>query len=202
MPAEPAPTPDEILRRAAELGPRDRAAYIRKACGSDTALFQSVLDRVSAAWLRELTDEPTSTGEEIAEAAATHGPGDRIGPYQVLRELGRGGMGEVYLCERADEQFRSRWPSSSSAAAVLSRQVQTRLRTERQILATLDHPNIARLLDGGTTADGRPLPGAWSTSRASRSTTYCDDSPAQHRRSGCELFRAVCSAVAVRPPAT
>src|SRR6185295_3862858 len=148
MPTEPAPTPDEILRRATELGPRDRAAYIRKACGSNTALFQSVLDRVSAAWLRELTDEPTSTGEEIAEAT-THGPGDRIGPYQVRRVLGRGGMGEVYLCERADEQYQKQVAIKLVSRGVLSRQVQTRLRTERQILATLDHPNIARLLDGG-----------------------------------------------------
>ena len=58
MPAQPAPTPEEILRRAAELGPRERAAYIRSACGTDTALFQSVLERLSAAWLHELTEEP------------------------------------------------------------------------------------------------------------------------------------------------
>jgi eukaryotic-like serine/threonine-protein kinase len=192
MPAEPALTPDEILRRAAELGPRERATYIRRACGSDTALFQTVLDRISAAWLRELTDEPTSEGEEIAEAT-THGPGDRIGPYQVRRVLGRGGMGEVYLCERADEQYQKQVAIKLVSRGVLSRQVQTRLRTERQILATLDHPNIARLLDGGTTAEGIPYL-VLEYVEGEPIDTYCDT----HRLSigaRLQLFRVVCSAV-------
>jgi serine/threonine protein kinase/Tfp pilus assembly protein PilF len=193
MPAEPALTPDEILRRAAELGPRERAAYIRWACGSDTALFQSVLDRISAAWLRELTDEMPPDDDESAHAAATHAAGDRIGPYQVRRVLGRGGIGEVYLCERADEQYQKQVAIKLVSGGVVSRQVQTRLRTERQILATLDHPNIARLLDGGTTAEGIPYL-VLEYVEGEPIDTYCDT----HRLSigaRLQLFRVVCSAV-------
>jgi eukaryotic-like serine/threonine-protein kinase len=79
--------------------------------------------------------------------------GDRIGPYRVLRTLGVGGMGEVYLAERADAEF-----EQQVAIKVVyggSRAVQSRLKIERQILAQLDHPNIAHLLDGGTLPDGR-----------------------------------------------
>jgi eukaryotic-like serine/threonine-protein kinase len=193
MPAEPALTTDEILRRAAELGPRERAAYIRRVCGNDTALFQTVLDRMSAVWLRELADESTSDGDASAEATATHGPGDRIGPYQVRRVLGRGGMGEVYLCERADEQYHKQVAIKLVSRGVLSRQVQTRLRTERQILATLDHPNIARLLDGGTTAEGIPYL-VLEYVEGEPIDTYCDT----HQLSidaRLQLFRVVCSAV-------
>jgi len=193
MPAEPALTTDEILRRAGELGPRERAAYIRRACAADTALFQSVLDRISAAWLRELTDDSTLEGDEITAAAETYSPGDRIGPYQVRRVLGQGGMGEVYLCERADEQYQKQVAIKLVSRGVLSRQIQTRLRTERQILATLDHPNIARLLDGGTTADGIPYL-VLEYVEGEPIDTYCDT----HRLSiaaRLRLFRVVCSAV-------
>ena len=82
--------------------------------------------------------------------------GPRIGSYRLVRELGQGGMGTVYLAVRDDDAFRKR-----VAVKVLKRGMDTesivrRFRTERQILAGLDHANIARLLDGGTTADGRP----------------------------------------------
>jgi serine/threonine protein kinase/Tfp pilus assembly protein PilF len=78
--------------------------------------------------------------------------GDRIGPYRVLRTLGVGGMGEVYLAERADAEF-----EQQVAIKVVyggSRGVKSRLKIERQILAQLDHPNIAHLLDGGSLPDG------------------------------------------------
>ena len=83
-------------------------------------------------------------------------PGDLIGPYRILRELGRGGMGEVYLCERADDHYRQQVAVKVVHPGLVSRQIHNRLRTERQILASLDHPNIARLLDGGSTAEGVP----------------------------------------------
>src|SRR5688572_19124504 len=83
--------------------------------------------------------------------------GARIGAYRIVRELGRGGMGTVYLGERADRQFEQRvalkvLPGWSSRQ---ERHVR-RFVEERRILATLDHPDIARIFDGGVTADGRP----------------------------------------------
>src|SRR6202167_5255669 len=80
--------------------------------------------------------------------------GDRIGPYRVLRSLGIGGMGEAYLAERADAEFEQRVAIKVVHSGALARGVQSRLRVERQILAQLDHPNIAHLLDGGTLPDG------------------------------------------------
>jgi serine/threonine protein kinase/Tfp pilus assembly protein PilF len=77
----------------------------------------------------------------------------RIGPYRVLRSLGEGGMGEVYLAERADAGFEQRVAIKVVRAGNIARSVQSRLKIERQILAELDHPNIARLLDGGTLPD-------------------------------------------------
>jgi tetratricopeptide (TPR) repeat protein len=80
--------------------------------------------------------------------------GDRIGPYRVLRTLGVGGMGEVFLAERADAQFDQQVAIKVVYGGALARNVQSRFRIERQILAQLDHPNIARLLDGGALPDG------------------------------------------------
>jgi serine/threonine protein kinase/Tfp pilus assembly protein PilF len=80
--------------------------------------------------------------------------GDRIGPYRVLRTLGVGGMGEVFLAERADAEFEQQVAIKVVYGGAVSRGVQSRLKIERQILAQLDHPNIAHLLDGGSLPDG------------------------------------------------
>ncbi len=80
--------------------------------------------------------------------------GDRIGPYRVLRTLGAGGMGEVYLAERADAQFEQQVAIKVVHGGALAVAMHSRLKLERQILAQLDHPNIAHLLDGGALADG------------------------------------------------
>lgn len=80
--------------------------------------------------------------------------GERIGPYRVLGTLGAGGMGEVFLAERADAEFEQQVAIKVVHGGAFSRAVQSRLKIERQILAQLDHPNIAHLLDGGTLPDG------------------------------------------------
>src|SRR3981189_1978311 len=80
--------------------------------------------------------------------------GERIGPYRVLRTLGAGGMGEVYLAERADAQFEQQVAIKVVHGGALAVSMHSRLKLERQILAQLDHPNIAHLLDGGALPDG------------------------------------------------
>jgi eukaryotic-like serine/threonine-protein kinase len=89
--------------------------------------------------------------------AGVHAPkmmGDRIGPYRLLRTLGAGGMGEVYLAERADAQYEQRVAIKVVHGGALAVGMHSRLKLERQILAQLDHPNIAHLLDGGALPDG------------------------------------------------
>ena len=121
--------------------------------------------RPSRSWRkrRRFLTERTDSFEDCAQNAAStfwqEGPprgGERVGAYVIVRELGRGGMGTVFLAERADGQF-----EKQVAIKILSRGADTaeilrRFRAERQILARLDHPNIARLLDAGTTDDGLP----------------------------------------------
>ena len=121
--------------------------------------------RLSRSWPRQrrFLTERTDSFEDCAQNAAStfwqEGPprgGERVGAYVIVRELGRGGMGTVFLAERADGQF-----EKQVAIKILNRGADTaeilrRFRAERQILARLDHPNIARLLDAGTTDDGLP----------------------------------------------
>src|SRR5207249_2293210 len=97
-----------------------------------------------------LSDEE---GEATGAAAAA---GELIGPYRVLREIGRGGMGTVYLAERADQQYEKQVAIKLIKPGMDTDAVLRHFRNERQILASFDHPNIARLFDGGTTEDGLP----------------------------------------------
>src|SRR3954453_23963770 len=132
-----------------------RAAYVRNACGDDTGLRREV---------ESLLAQPDDELEPVAQAIAVTGPGPvlpgdagrRVGNYELIRELGRGGMGSVWLARRADEQF-----EKVAAIKLLKRGTDTdevvrRFQAERQILARLEHPNIARLLDGGVTDEGLP----------------------------------------------
>jgi serine/threonine-protein kinase len=119
--------------------------------------------------------------------------GERIGPYRVLGTLGAGGMGEVYLAERADAEFEQQVAIKVVQAGPFGRAVQSRLKIERQILAQLDHPNIAHLLDGGTLPDGTAYL-VMEYIDGVPIDTFCDthrlDVPAR-----LELFITVCAAV-------
>src|SRR5262245_35089982 len=119
--------------------------------------------------------------------------GCRIGPYKLIREIARGGMGAVYLAARADEEYRKQVAIKIVKRGMDTEAIVRRFRKERQILAGLDHPNIARLLDGGTTEDGLPY-FVMEYVEGLPLDTYCDT----HKLSIAErlqLFRTVCSAV-------
>ena len=137
------------------LGPRDRADFVRRACGADETLLSEVLLALRGRSQSGFWDE-LAPGE--SGYARTNGSleGQRLGPYRIVRKLGSGGMGDVYLAERADDEYQQHVAIKLVRSGVSRAQVQGRLRTERQILATLQHPNIARLLDGGRAPDGTP----------------------------------------------
>ena len=119
--------------------------------------------------------------------------GRRIGPYQLVEEIGVGGMGEVYRAFRADDQYRQQVAIKLVRAGHDSSFVVSRFKNERQILAGIEHPNIARLLDGGTTEDGVPY-FAMELIEGDPIDEYC----ARNRLSTTErlkLFLQVCSAV-------
>jgi eukaryotic-like serine/threonine-protein kinase len=138
-----------------------RIALVERRCAQDTDLLEEAESLLAEA--EALLHERTDSFEDCAQNAAStfwqEGPpraGQRVGAYVIVRELGHGGMGTVFLAERADGQF-----EKQVAIKILNRGADTaeilrRFRAERQILARLDHPNIARLLDAGTTDDGLP----------------------------------------------
>lgn len=144
-----------IVRRARELGPRERADYIRRACGPDETLLSRVLQALRTQGYCSFQDE-MEHDDDSSDTLEQRMEGQRLGCYRILRKLGEGGMGDVYLAERADEEYRQQVAIKLVRSGAFSAQLQGRLRTERQILASLQHPNIARLLDGGRASDGTP----------------------------------------------
>ncbi len=147
---------EALFHAALPLAPDARAALLDVECGGDPALRVEV-DRLLAAHERAagFIEAPAVTLAGI-DAAGESIEGRRIGAYRVVRELGRGGMGAVYLAERADGGFSQRVAVKLIKRGMDTDHVLARFRAERQILASLDHPNIARLLDGGSTPDGLP----------------------------------------------
>jgi serine/threonine-protein kinase len=155
---------DALFDAALELAPDDRAAFLDGVCAGDVALrteVESLLDSVG-------TSE-SLIGEHVADFAApliagmpsavddpALEPGTLLGPWRIVREVGRGGMGSVYLAERADDAFELQVAVKVVKRGMDSAEVLRRFRDERRILASLDHPGIARMLDGGAASDGRP----------------------------------------------
>ena len=142
----------EIFAAAEELEMGARPAFVAAACGEDLELRREVEGLLLAH-----SDAGDFLGQPILlrpSAPITFAELDRIGPYQLRREIGRGGMGIVYLAEREDD-FRKEVAIKVMAGPALGRGLERRFRAERQILAGLDHAYIARLLDGGITSDGR-----------------------------------------------
>jgi len=153
----------EILDGALDLSGDERAAYLDGACGADADLRGHVERLIAAA------DAPESflgtpaferaaplVAEFTSAASASAVEGQRVGPYRLVRELGAGGMAVVWLAEREDGQFQQQVAIKFVKQGLRSRDAQRRFLQERQILARLEHPAIARLLDGGVTAEGTP----------------------------------------------
>jgi serine/threonine-protein kinase len=191
---------------------RDTPDQIRRIRG----LFDAVMDqppdereaflaREPDTELRREVEALLTTAEETAEGLlspihdgveATASPplvGQRLGAYDVIRLVGEGGMGAVYEAARADDQYRKRVAIKIVRPGLASELTLARFRRERQILATLEHPNIATLLDGGVTPDGRPFL-VMEYVEGEPITTWCD-ARSSSIRERLALFRQVCAAV-------
>ena len=194
----------ELFQAALELAPTERATMLDQACQSDPALRAEV-DELLAAHEQtsdfDIAHPPVSVlaNSTLAESNISQPmPGQHLGPYRILRELGHGGMGTVYLAERDDRQFKKQVAlkvlrGGSSAHSLHSDIIVRRFRQERQILASLEHPNIARLLDGGAMPEGRPYL-VLEYVEGQPLDDYCD----QHQlslRERLHVFRTVCAAV-------
>ncbi len=149
-------TVEELVKRAQALSPAERIGFIRKMCESDEWLMSRALEVLEHPDKQTRSWHTVSDDADLDIAGDTALAGQRLGPYRFVRKLGSGGMGDVWLAERADEEYEQRVAIKLVRAGVLSGQVHSRLRMERQILASLQHPHIARLLDGGRASDGTP----------------------------------------------
>src|SRR4029453_5319211 len=146
---------EELFHRVLELPPEARAARLAEAGGDDLDLRAEVNRLLHSH--AEATSFVRDAAAGVEHVAATIMPeAAHIGAYRIVRELGRGGMGTVYLGERADAQFEMRVAVKLIKRGMDTDAVLQRFRHERQILAGLEHPTIARLLDGGTTDEGLP----------------------------------------------
>ncbi|HWF89682.1 MAG TPA: protein kinase, partial [Pyrinomonadaceae bacterium] len=190
---------EEIFQAALDLSPDDRDRYVSDVCANDTELrrdVESLLSQYDSAG--ELLEQPVYGNTELSVLESfveDKDPmiGRRLGSYRIEREIGRGGMGAVYEALRADNEFNKR-----AAIKLVKRGMDTdfilrRFRKERQILAALDHPHIAGLLDGGTTEDGLPY-FVMEFIEGQPLYTYCDN----HNLNITErlkLFRSICDAV-------
>jgi serine/threonine protein kinase len=157
-----------VFQAAMELPAGERTVYVQREVAGD-ADMQAQIDSLLRAHLAAsdfiedpaLVESPLLAGmiprdtqplTDMGEAVTER----RIGAYRLLREIGSGGMGTVYLAERADGEFRQQVAIKLIKRGMDTDFVLRRFRNERQILASLDHPNIARLIGGGTTDDGLP----------------------------------------------
>ena len=190
----------QIFLQVADLPPVQRAEALARACGSDHTLRAEVegLLRADGASAQAANAPTVSSASPLADAAATsaapvrEGPGSRIGPYKVLQLIGEGGFGSVFMAEQS-EPVKRKVALKIIKLGMDTRQVVARFEQERQALAMMDHPNIARVLDAGATETGRPF-FVMELVKGDPIVEYCDRNnlSIEHRL---ELFEQVCLAV-------
>ena len=183
-----------VFESVVELLPDDRRRILAESCEADPSLLAEV-ELLLAAHKRRggFMELPIASLHSSAASADADLAGSRIGSYEIVQEIGRGGMGTVYEAARIDGSFRKRVAIKVIRATLLTESTHERFRRERQILAGLDHPNIAHILDGGATETGRPYFVMEYVSGV-RIDRYCRD----HRLGidgRLDLFSRVCDAV-------
>jgi serine/threonine protein kinase/WD40 repeat protein len=182
---------EALFNRAIEFRADERAAFLAGACGHDTALLQRVRSLLQAHEAGEgiLPEQPRS---EAAPGLVAERPGDRIGHYKLLQQIGEGGCGVVYMAEQ-EEPVRRKVALKVIKLGMDTKKVVARFEAERQALALMDHPNIAKVFDAGTTQTGRPY-FVMELVRGVKITDYCDQndlSTAQRL----DLFMQACRAI-------
>src|SRR5580765_80905 len=145
----------DVFTAALELPMAARANFLAESCGAD-AMVRTEVESLLAAH-----EEPKNVLEQNTYALASHLHNDdnkylgrRFGPYSILREIGRGGMGSVFLAARADGEFEQQVALKIIRPSFADQELERHFRRERQILASLNHPNIAKLIDGGVSETG------------------------------------------------
>jgi serine/threonine protein kinase/tetratricopeptide (TPR) repeat protein len=181
----------ELYDAALAREPGSRAAFLAEACAGDPDLQREIESLLQSN--EEVGSFLSATALKASSSSGESFVGRRIGSYKLVGEIGHGGMGTVYLADRADEIFRKRVAIKLIKRGMDTESILRRFENERRILAGLDHPNIARLLDGGTTEDGLPY-FVMEYIEGQPLYQYCDANqlPINERL---KLFRAICSAV-------
>lgn len=184
---------EEIYQAAADLEVSERCHFLDHACASDLDLRSEVevllgaRGDVDGAIQTAIRSEAEKLAAEISELIV----GKRIGPYRITTVIGVGGMGAIYRAARDDDQYQKEVAVKIVKRGMDLAAVVRRFRRERQILAGLEHRNIARLIDGGVTEDGRPY-FVMEYVEGKPLTDYCADRALKERLS---LFRQVCDGV-------
>jgi serine/threonine protein kinase/tetratricopeptide (TPR) repeat protein len=192
------PTPlnpeDALLDAALALSPAERPAYLDQACANNPPLRQLIqaLLRAHEHALRSRDSKSASPAAATLVLPPGEKPGDHIGRYKLLQQIGEGGWGVVYMAEQEDPVHR-RVALKVIKPGMDTKQVLARFEAERQALALMDHPNIAKVHDGGATDNGRPY-FVMELVRGIKITDYCDQNnlPTAKRL---ELFIQVCKAI-------
>lgn len=182
----------KIFGEAMALPRNEREAFLEKACGDDHLLRRDIAALVHADQRNQTVVDRPSFMDGVS-AADSEMVGSTVDGWRIIERIGTGGMGKVYLAERADGEFEQRVALKIVKKGMDSEVVLQRFRQERQILARLHHPNIASFLDGGMTADGRPY-FAMELVEGLPITEYCDE----HRLTvdkRLALFQKACDAV-------
>jgi len=187
----------EIFEHALDLGStQERAAFLKGACGADAAMLDRLIGLLRASEGADgfLPEVPPAAATVKLNLPENHGEavGSRIGRYKLLQKVGEGGCGVVYMAEQ-EEPVRRRVALKVIKLGMDTKQVVARFEAERQALAMMDHPNIAKVLDAGSTETGRPY-FVMELVRGIRITDYCDQSklPTKDRL---DLFIQVCHAI-------
>src|SRR5262249_22204839 len=173
----PAPCPVEAVFLAAlGLAPRERAAYLDGACAGDPGLRRRVEKMLAAqAQAGSFLEQPAcGPAETVEDLSIRERPGTVIGPYKLLEQIGEGGFGIVFLAEQ-QAPIRRKVALKVLKPGMDSKQVIARFEVERQALALMDHPNIAKVLEGGQTSSGRPY-FVMDLVKGLPLTDYCDQS--------------------------